>query len=118
MRVPILRAPLDFSEDDLYRAIGERVRDARSGVGLTQEGLGEVVGLGRTSITNLEQGRQHISVMTLYRLASALGMNPADLLPIPSTEQVPALDSWPDLSPQERDWIRKIVSPAPNEAAT
>jgi transcriptional regulator with XRE-family HTH domain len=105
-------SPLGFSEDDLYMAIGGRVRAARERVGLTQEALGELVGLGRTSITNIERGRQRMTVHTLFGLAAAVGEVPAALLPNPLSDPVPALDSVIGLSDEERQWIRTIVSPA------
>jgi transcriptional regulator with XRE-family HTH domain len=105
------QSPLDFSEDDLYKAIGERVRIARSRIGLTQEALGELIGLGRTSITNIERGRQRMSIHALYALAQALRLKPAALLPSPSPGPVPTLESVEGLTDEEREWIRTVVSP-------
>jgi transcriptional regulator with XRE-family HTH domain len=103
---------LGFSEDDLYIAIGKRIRAARERVGLTQEALGDLVGLGRTSITNIERGRQRMTVHALFGLAEAVGEAPAALLPNPQSEAIPALDSVIGLSDEERQWIRTVVSPA------
>ena len=105
-------SPLGFSEDDLYIAIGKRIRAARERVGLTQEALGDLVGLGRTSITNIERGRQRMTVHTLFGLADAVGEVPAALLPTAPSEPAPALDSVIGLSDEERQWIRTVVSPA------
>lgn len=102
---------LDPSEDDLYKAIGERVREGRSRIGLTQEALGELVGLGRTSITNIERGRQRMTVHALYALAQALRQQPASLLPAVTSEPMPALDRVEGLTDVEREWIRTVVSP-------
>lgn len=105
------QSPLDFSEDDLYKAIGERVRVARSRIGLTQQALGELIGLGRTSITNIERGHQHMSVHALYALAQALRLKPAALLPTQPSDPVPAFESVEGLTDEEREWIRTVVSP-------
>src|SRR5260370_37293220 len=100
--------PLGFSETDLYVAIGGRIRAARERVGLTQEALGELVGLGRTSITNIERGRQRMTVHTLLGLAPAAGEGPAAPLPNPLSDPVPALDSVIGVSHKQRQWIRTI----------
>jgi transcriptional regulator with XRE-family HTH domain len=65
----------------LYKEFGRRLRDLRKAAGLSQLALAERVGLSRTSITNIELGRQHIPLHVLYPLASALGAPPAQLLP-------------------------------------
>jgi transcriptional regulator with XRE-family HTH domain len=68
--------------DPLYKAFGELVRLHRERQeGLTQEKLGRLVGLSRTSITNIEKGRQHIALHQLLDLAEALEVQPEALLP-------------------------------------
>jgi transcriptional regulator with XRE-family HTH domain len=66
---------------DLYEEFGNELRAARGISGLTQEQLAGQVGLTRTSITNIEAGRQQVSLHQLYQLAAAVGKRPADLLP-------------------------------------
>ena len=71
--------------DDVERAfnaeIGRRVRVARARAKLTQELLARKAGLTRGSITNIESGAQAPPPYRLVRLASALQVEPADLLP-------------------------------------
>jgi transcriptional regulator with XRE-family HTH domain len=67
--------------DRLYKQFGQRLRELRMEAGLTQEDVAERVKLRRTSITNIERGRQHIALHQLYLLASAVGTSPQDLLP-------------------------------------
>lgn len=67
--------------DALYEEFGTLLRRHRSDAGLTQSQVAERVGLTRTSITNIERGRQHISLHQLYLLASAVGVDPVALLP-------------------------------------
>jgi transcriptional regulator with XRE-family HTH domain len=68
-----------------YREFGRRLRQTREqgNVALTQHDLAERVGLSRTSITNIEKGKQHISLHMLFKLANALGIAPTELLPDP-----------------------------------
>jgi transcriptional regulator with XRE-family HTH domain len=76
----VIRAILS-AVDGLYREFGQHFREVRKAVGLTQEHVAERVGLTRTSVTNIERGRQHISLHQLYLLAAAVGRQPAELLP-------------------------------------
>ena len=67
-------------EDRFYAELGRRVRVRRTQLRLSQESLATKLSLKRTSITNLEQGRQRISAFTLRKLARLLGMSAGDLL--------------------------------------
>jgi transcriptional regulator with XRE-family HTH domain len=67
--------------EPIYRDFGHLLRTARRQAKLTQEALGKRVGLSRTSITNIEQGNQHVGLHLLYGLANAVGVRPIDLLP-------------------------------------
>ena len=44
--------------DEFYAEVGRRVRMAREAAGLTQDALADQVELSRTSVTNIEKGRQ------------------------------------------------------------
>jgi transcriptional regulator with XRE-family HTH domain len=67
--------------DRLYKQFGRLLRDFRREAKLTQDQVAERVHLKRTSITNIERGRQHIALHQLFLLASAVGVSPAELLP-------------------------------------
>jgi len=60
-------------------AIARRVRQCRERVGLSQEALGEIIGLSRSSIVELEGGRRKVDVTVLRALARALGTSPLGL---------------------------------------
>ena len=47
-------------EKDFYSRFGQTLRKARKASGLSQEHLGKGVGLNRTSVSNIEKGRQKI----------------------------------------------------------
>lgn len=79
---------------DLLLALGQRVRALRRGCGWTQAQLGDAIGLSRTSVTNIEAGRQgDIPVTVLARLAAALGVRVGDLL-----DGAPARLPWLELA--------------------
>lgn len=65
--------------DEFYAALGAAVRLRRDQLGLTQTELSERVGLSRTSITNIERGRQRLLADQLHAVASSLRI-PADAL--------------------------------------
>lgn len=67
-------------EDRLYRLLGERVRARRTGR-LTQVKLAQMVCVARTSLTNLERGKQRLPIHLLMRIADALDCELADLMP-------------------------------------
>jgi putative transcriptional regulator len=54
------------------RRLRNRVREQRTGLGLTQEQLGQAVSLTRQSIIAIEQGRFTPSIHTALMLAAAL----------------------------------------------
>lgn len=53
--------------------LGKSIRAIRKMAGLTQDDLAQRIGLSRTSITNIELGRQAISETTINAIAQALG---------------------------------------------
>lgn len=65
----------------LYEEIGRAIREARQQAELSQEDLAYRVGLTRTSITNLERGRQQVPLHTLYDIAEAVGGDVKEWLP-------------------------------------
>lgn len=73
-----------------YREFGRRLHDHRKAKGLSQEQLAEPLGLNRTSIYNLEKGKQQLPVHLLKELARRLGVSEDDLLPWKKLEEPPA----------------------------
>lgn len=62
-------------------SIGKLIKDARIAKGLTQEELGELVGVQKSAIAKYENGRVvNIKRSTLQALAKALGLRGSDLI--------------------------------------
>jgi transcriptional regulator with XRE-family HTH domain len=60
---------------------GERVREARTAAGVKQDALADRLGLTRSSVANIEAGRQgNPSAFSLILTAEALGCDPRWLL--------------------------------------
>lgn len=55
-----------------YSTIGRNIRAARKARGLAQADLGKAVGLTRSSISNIEAGRQHPALHVMAAIAQAL----------------------------------------------
>jgi transcriptional regulator with XRE-family HTH domain len=72
-----------LDKDILYSQIGEKVRLLRTSVSLNQEDLSKKVGMTRSSIAQIEAGKQAVSVYTLYRIGEALNKPLTDILPSP-----------------------------------
>ncbi|MFE4415104.1 helix-turn-helix domain-containing protein [Streptomyces sp. NPDC056821] len=62
------------------RTIGERIRAARKSRKLSQEKLGELVGLDRKTINRIEQGTHATLIDHLLLVADALDTPLADLI--------------------------------------
>lgn len=65
---------------DFLQAFGRTVRQLRQERGMTQAELAARLGLGRTSITNIEKGQQSPPLSILPEIASALGVEPLRLI--------------------------------------
>lgn len=65
---------------NFYAAVGRQIAKARLGR-LTQEALAAKATLTRTSIINIEKGRQQILLHTLVDISHALRVPISDLLP-------------------------------------
>jgi transcriptional regulator with XRE-family HTH domain len=67
----------------------EKIRNLRLEKGLSQEALGNLVGVQKSAINKYEKGRVvNIKRSTLQKLADALGVSPAELLDDTETEIV------------------------------
>jgi len=67
--------------DHFMKAFGANVAVLRKAAGLNQDDLANRVGLSRTSITNIEQGRNAVTMSKVPRLAVALRVPIAELFP-------------------------------------
>lgn len=98
-----------------YAELGRRIREERDRMGLTQETLASRVSLTRTSVTNIEKGRQKLLVHTLMDIAAALEVSPGSLLPRSSAKPNQNYSSSDldglikDRSPAEQDWIKAAM---------
>jgi transcriptional regulator with XRE-family HTH domain len=99
--------------DRLYEAIGERITGARKAQGLSQGKLAEKVGVTRASIVNIEHGRQRPPLHLLWQIATSLGVEPSQLIPL--QRELAARDAPVQLG---ADVVASIERAAQNDPAT
>ena len=84
---------MGFNLQQFYIELGTRIKDARIKASLNQDALGEFLGLTRTSIVNIENGRQRPSVHLLLQIAKVLNIQLEQLIPdlyqVGSDQEIP-----------------------------
>jgi transcriptional regulator with XRE-family HTH domain len=66
--------------ENTLKKLGDKVRQYREAAGLSQEALGNQTELGRTYISGVERGIRNPSVLSLERIAKALGVKTSQLI--------------------------------------
>jgi transcriptional regulator with XRE-family HTH domain len=72
--------PIKPSKCRLVRVFGQRVREHRDRLGMSQEELAERAGVHRTYIGMLERFEKNVTIYNIERLAKALSVTPCQLL--------------------------------------
>jgi len=68
------------SKSKILEAFGNRVKEERLKLGISQEELAERAGLHRTYIGMIERAEKNITLLNIEKIAKALGLQPVDLL--------------------------------------
>lgn len=105
-------------------SIGEKIKNARIQMGLTQQELGDAIGVQKSAIAKYENGRVvNIKRSTLQKIASTLKMRPSELvfedLPeaaadfhvriLTDFELMNTLKVYYDLSSDKQKMIRELI---------
>ena len=101
-------------------AFGKKLAEKRRESGITQADLGRRVGLVRTTIANLEAGRQSVSLPLLYRIVQSLGNDLASFLPPIETgmENAPVQNgdsATGEISAREIGWAERVTLRPPEK---
>jgi transcriptional regulator with XRE-family HTH domain len=90
LNVPATR-PAMLNTDQLYALIGKRIAEIREAQDprVSQDDLAKVLGLKRTSVTNIEKGNQKLTLEAIYRICERFGLEVGDLLPAVSDVVLP-----------------------------
>ena len=89
-----------------YRQFGQLLAETRRKKGISQELLADELGLSRTSITNIEKGRQPVQLYSLYCIARLLEVELKDLLPSPRIFDMPRPSER--LSVSRSEWLETM----------
>jgi transcriptional regulator with XRE-family HTH domain len=65
---------------DMRKLVGRNFARLRREKGFTQERFAEVSGMTQQYVSGLERGHRNPTIVTLFHLASALGVSPVDLV--------------------------------------
>jgi transcriptional regulator with XRE-family HTH domain len=100
---------------DIKKKFGVRLFQLRSRIGITQAELAEKANLSIDSISRLERGERAPSLESMETIASALGVDPMELLNFKGKELVALaegpselLELWNLLRNKKREQIKKI----------
>lgn len=100
------------SQGIFYEQLGGQIRKARTAAKVTQEELANTLHLTRTSVTNIERGRQPVMAHVLVQIASALNTTVQDLIPSPETVAPTrkVTSQLKKLERPEREWVARILA--------
>ena len=107
------------TEDELLKAFGRKVREARDRAGLTRAQLGDATGLAPSYLFEIENEGANVTLKTLAKLAESLNLGPRDLLPESEqdaltgsavAELIAALDRAADVLSQRQSQEAELIS--------
>jgi DNA-binding XRE family transcriptional regulator len=118
---------LTSEEDLLYKLVGEQIRKGRERQKpkMSQAQLAGFLGISRTSIVNIEAGRQHPPLYVMWKIAETLRIEISHFFPKPeevtilltSTAEMDEEFSGLDLKGQiaVQNWMQRIKSGSDNK---
>ncbi len=95
-------------------AVGDSLRNIRKKYGYTQNDMAESLGISYTHYSQIEQGRHHMSMQLMMKIASKYGVDPNSLLGIQrqgksTDEEIVILEQkLKNLKPVEREYVISI----------
>ena len=104
----------DGYEKVFYSTFGKMLGETRRKRGISQEMLADELGLSRTTITNIEKGRQPVQLHTIYLIARLLSIDIKELLPSPTVMDLP--NEVGELSVSRSEWLEQMNVKLPRGA--
>jgi len=97
---------------EFYEQVGARIAAARRGKRkLTQQALASMVSLSRTSIANIEKGRQNLLLHHFVDIADALQVELSDLVPLRKQDGLESVQKLlADLPVERRKWVMEAIA--------
>ncbi len=106
---------MHVDETLLYNLIGAAIKQQRRKADMTQEQLADAVGVLRTSITNIEAGRQKPPLHVLYEVCIALGVEVVAILPTndavsqPTTRSISIGGVIKEVPPKTAEFLKQLL---------
>jgi transcriptional regulator with XRE-family HTH domain len=113
------RETVESTEDELLKAFGRKVREARDRAGLTRAQLGDLTGLAPSYLFEIENEGANVTLKTLAKIAESFKLGPRDLLPESEqdaltgsavAELIAALDRAADVLSQRQSQEAELIS--------
>ena len=92
-----------------YQDFGLNIKKRRLKEGFSQQGVADSVGLSRTTLTNIESGRQNVLLHTFVDIVQALNADPKDLLPQKSTVPQDVQKKIDSIPPEFRNFVKQTI---------
>ena len=97
----------------LYSLVGNLIRSSRLQEGISQDKLARAINLTRSSVTNIEKGRQKILLDTLWQIAGILKKPIMNFIPPPEEVNMSLVEQLPDNTPTGvKTFINELVDSA------
>lgn len=75
-----------MNDQDFLLLVGKNISRLRKEKGLSQSQLGEIVGIERNNISNIENGRSNLTLVTLRKFSRAFDCHEYELLKVVKSE--------------------------------
>lgn len=92
-----------------------RIRELRLEAGISQQSLGDAIGTSKMTVSDLERGRMRLDLDYMRRIARALNVAAADLLPLDdnpaalSVEERRLIEQYRAASTEQRDQLARVA---------
>lgn len=92
-----------------------RIRELRVAAGRSQQWLGDRIGVSKVTISDLEKGKMQLTTDYMRRVAAALDVGSADLLPLSdnplalTAAERRLIEQLRHASPEQRDQVQKVA---------
>jgi transcriptional regulator with XRE-family HTH domain len=102
------------SKTTLYDIVGDKVREKREANKLSQKELASEIGISRSSVVNIENGRQHTPLHVLWKMSDVFGIHVSELLPSKAEldSKTPSLSEYKD-DPELKKVLEEFIESAP-----
>lgn len=74
------RASPSHARDPVLLAFGRAIKEARGEYSMSQEELAHRAGIDRSYMSSIERGEQNVGLMSMHRVADALGISLSELV--------------------------------------